>query len=148
MADLAINKTHLILVNAVVKKGDKVLVSQRSWEETHEPGKWTIPGGKLERTDKETWGVIEKTLAAEVLEETGVKIKKDVTLLLNNTFIRSTGQHVVAVVFLCYWLSGEAKPLDDTIDVCWISKEDINKFKFAPNVKKYIKTGFDYKVKK
>ena len=148
MADLAKDKTHLILVNAVVKKSNKILISQRSWEETHEPGKWTIPGGKVERTTKETWGVIEKTLASEVLEETGVKIKKDAVLLLNNTFVRSTGQHVVALIFLCCWASGKAKPLDDTIDVRWIGKEEINKFKFAPNVKKYIKAGFDYKIKK
>ena len=147
MADLANNKTHLILVNAVVKKGDKILISQRSWEETHEPGKWTIPGGKVERTNKEVWNVIEKTLAREVLEETGVKIIKNVALLLNNTFIRSTKQHVVAFVFLCYWMSGEAKPLDDTISVHWIKKEEINNFKFAPNVKKYIKNGFDFRIK-
>ena len=85
MADLAINKTHLILVNAVVKKSDKILISQRSWEETHEPGKWTIPGGKVERTNKEVWNVIEKTLAREVLEETGVKIKKNVKVKEKNS---------------------------------------------------------------
>jgi 8-oxo-dGTP diphosphatase len=147
MADLAVDKTHLILVNAVVKKGNKILVSQRSLEETHEPGKWTIPGGKVERTTEETWNVIEKTLAAEVMEETGVKIKEEAFLLLNNTFIRSTGQHVVALIFLCYWDSGEAKPLDDTIDVRWIEKEEIDNFEFAPNVKKYIKAGFDFKEK-
>ncbi|KKQ07777.1 MAG: MutT/Nudix family protein, partial [Parcubacteria group bacterium GW2011_GWB1_36_5] len=86
-------------------------------------------------------------LAREVLEETGVKIKKNVALLLNNTFIRSTKQHVVAFVFLCYWMSGEAKPLDDTISVHWIKKQEINNFKFAPNVKKYIKNGFDFRIK-
>lgn len=144
MADLAINKTHLILVNAVVKKNNKILVSQRGWEETHEPGKWTIPGGKVERTTKEMWNIIEKTLTREVLEETGVKIKKDVILLSNNSFMRSTGQHVVALIFLCYWMSGEAKPLDDTIDVRWIKEEEMGNFKFAPNVKKYIKSGFDF----
>jgi len=148
MADLAIDKTHLVLVNAVVKKGSKILISQRSWEETHEPGKWTIPGGKVERTDKEVWNIIEKTLAREVLEETGVKIKKDVILLLNNSFIRSTGQHVVALIFLCYWMAGAAKPLDDTIDVCWIGEEEVNSFKFAPNIKKYIEKGFGFKIEK
>ena len=148
MADLAIDKTHLILVNAVVKKGDKILASQRSWEEIHEPGKWTIPGGKVERTTEETWNIIEKTLADEVMEETGVKIKNNAILLLNNTFIRSTGQHVVALIFLCYWASGEAKPLDDTIDVRWIGKDEINNFEFAPNVKKYLEAGFNFETKK
>ena len=146
MADLAIDKTHIVLVNGVVKKGDKILISQRSWEETHEPGKWTIPGGKVERGEGDVWNIIEKTLDKEIFEETGVKIKKEVALLANNTFIRATGHHVVAMTFLCYWSDGDAKPLEDTIDVRWIEKDEINDFKFAPNVDKYIKMGFEYKI--
>ncbi len=148
MADLATDKMHLVLVNAVVEKGGKILVSQRSWEETHEPGKWTIPGGKVERTEGNVWGVIEKTLKAEVMEETGVEIEDHAELLTNNTFIRSTGQHVVALIFLCHWKNGEAKPLEDTIDVKWISEEELKDMQFAPNVKTYIQKGFEALNKK
>jgi len=128
MADLAVDKTHLILVNAVVEKDGKILVSQRSLEETHEPGKWTIPGGKVERTAGDVWNIIEETLNKEVMEETGVEITSDAQLLTNNTFIRSTGQHVVALIFLCQWKSGEAKPLEDTTDAKWISEEELKKY--------------------
>lgn len=143
MADLSTDKTHLVLVNAVVEKDGKILVSQRSWEETHEPGRWTIPGGKVERTEGDVWNVIEKTLKAEVLEETGVEITEKAELLTNNTFIRSTGQHVIALIFLCHWKSGEAKPLEDTADAKWILEEELKKMEFAPNVKTYIQKGFD-----
>ncbi len=142
MADLATDKTHLILVNAIVEKDDKILISQRSMEETHEPGRWTIPGGKVERTEGDVWNVIEETLSKEVMEETGIEIKNNVQLLTNNTFIRSTGQHVVALTFICHWKAGEAKPLEDTINVKWISKDELNNFDFAPNVKTYIEKGF------
>jgi 8-oxo-dGTP pyrophosphatase MutT (NUDIX family) len=142
MPDLAEDKTHLVLVNAVVEKGGQILVSQRSWEETHMPGKWTIPGGKVERTKGNVWNVIEKTLKAEVWEETGIEIQSHTELIANNTFIRSTGQHVVALIFLCHWKSGEAKPLEDTIDIKWISEEALSNMVFAPNVKAYIKKGF------
>lgn len=141
--DLATDKTHLVLVNAAVEKDGKILVSQRSWEETHEPGKWTIPGGKVERTPGNVWGVIEKTLKAEVMEETGVEITDEVRLIADNTFIRSTGQHVIALVFLCRWKSGEAKPLEDTINVRWISEDELKDVEFAPNVKTYIQKGFE-----
>ena len=87
MADLATKKTHLILVNAVVEKDGKILVSQRSWKETHEPGKWTIPGGKVEKTSGDVWNIIEETLKKEVMEETGVEITDNAQLLTNNTFI-------------------------------------------------------------
>lgn len=143
MVDLATDKTHLVLVNAVVEKDGKILVSQRSWEETHEPGKWTIPGGKVERTKGDVWNVIEETLKKEVMEETGVEIEDHAELLTNNTFIRSTGQHVVALIFLCHWKSGEAKSLEDTIDIRWISEEELKDMQFAPNVKTYIQKGFD-----
>lgn len=143
MADLATDKTHLILVNAVVEKDGKILVSQRSWDETHEPGKWTVPGGKVERTDGNVWNVIEKTLKAEVMEETGVGIEDNAELLVNNTFIRSTGQHVVALIFLCHWKSGEGRPLEDTINTKWIAEKEIKEMKFAPNVDIYIQKGFD-----
>jgi ADP-ribose pyrophosphatase YjhB (NUDIX family) len=142
MADLATNKTHLVLINAVVEKNGNILVSQRSWEETHMPGRWTIPGGKVERTHGNVWNIIEKTLKKEVSEETGVEIEGNVKLLTNNTFIRSTGQHVVALIFLCHWKSGEAKPLEDTIDVKWITEKELKDMKFAPNVSTYIKKCF------
>lgn len=138
MNDSALDKTHLILVNGVVFKGDKVLVSQRSFDEPHMPGKWTIPGGKVERTTKEEFHVIEKTLKNEIKEETGVEIEDDVEMVTNNSFIRSTGQHVVALVFKCKYKSGEAKPLEDTIDCKWASFEEVKLMEFAPNVKEYI----------
>ena len=148
MADLATNKTHLILVNAVVEKDGKILVSQRSFEETHQPGSWAIPVGKVERTKGNVWNIIEKTLKKEVMEETGVEIKDNTTPLTNNTFIRSTGQHVVALTFLCHWKSGKAEPLEDTINIKWITEKELKKIKFAPNVKTYIKKGFKALKKK
>jgi len=142
MADLAKKQSHLILVNALVEKDGKFLISQRSFEESHEPGKWTVPGGKVDQTEGNVWNIIEDTLAKEVLEETGVKIKKDAELVCNNTFIRSTGHHVVALIFLCHWKSGKAKPLEDTIDVRWISKKEVDKLVYPPNVRTYLLRGF------
>jgi len=139
------SKLHSILVNAVVFKDDKVLVSQRSWDEGHEPGKWTIPGGKVERTDQETFSVLEKNLTKEVKEETGVEIEEDMQLISNNTFVRSSdNQHVVVLVFKCKYKSGEARPLEDTIDCKWVTKEKIEELDFPPNVKEYILKGFDH----
>lgn len=142
MADFAKKQSYLILVNALVEKDGKLLISQRSLEETHEPGRWTIPGGKVDETAGNVWNIIEKTLAREVYEETGVTIKKDVSLIANNTFIRSTGHHVVALIFLCHWKSGKAKALEDTVDVRWIKEREAAKLEFPPNVQTYLSKGF------
>lgn len=143
MVDLAKNQSHLVLINAIVEKEGKILISQRSFEESHEPGKWTVPGGKVDQTKGNIWNIIEKTLSKEVFEETGVNIHNNITLLANNTFIRSTGHHVIVLLFLCHWESGRAKPLDNTLSVRWISENDIDNFEYPPNVRTYIKKGFE-----
>jgi 8-oxo-dGTP pyrophosphatase MutT (NUDIX family) len=126
----------------VIEKEGKVLISQRSFDEGHEGGKWTIPGGKIDKTEGGIFNIVEKTCAREVMEETGVKISDKIELISNNTFIRSNGQHVIALVCLCHWESGEAQALEDTIGVEWISADQLNDFDFAPNVKGYIEKGF------
>lgn len=144
MADLANDKTHLVLINALVVKDGKILIGKRSEEETHEPGSWAIPGGKIERTEGDVWQIAEQTLAREVEEETGVIIEDNSRLICNNTFIRSTGHHVIVFVYLCNWKSGVAKPLEDTTDVKWIKESEIDNYRFPPNVKDYLIKGFDF----
>ncbi len=137
--------TYSVIVNVLVEKNGRILISQRSFEEEHEPGKWTIPGGKVENTDEVEFEILQKTIVKEVQEEVGVKIDKNKCILIqNNTFRRSNGQMVLALVFLSKWLSGTARPLEDTNDVKWVVKEDINNYEFPPNVKDYILEGFKY----
>ena len=138
-----ISKLHSVIVNALVEKDGKILVSQRSMTEGHEPGKWTIPGGKIDKTEGDVFNIVEKTCSREVEEETGVVICEKVDLVANNTFIRSNGQQVVALICLCGWKEGEAKALEDTADVKWITYEDIDSLEFAPNVKGYLLKGFE-----
>jgi 8-oxo-dGTP pyrophosphatase MutT (NUDIX family) len=134
-------KLHSVIVNAVVEKDGKILISQRSFDEGHEGGKWTIPGGKIDKTEGGVFNIVEKTCAREVMEETGIKISNKIELITNNTFIRSNGQHVIALVCLCHWESGEAQALEDTIGVEWISADQLDNFDFAPNVRGYIEKG-------
>jgi len=141
---LNIDKSHHVVVNAVVEKDGKVLVSQRSFEEAHEPGKWTIPGGKVDKTDGNVWNILEKTCAREVMEETGVEIQDNAELLINNTFVHSSGKHAIALIFLCHWKAGEPQALEDTIGIKWISPEELDDLEFAPNVNTYIIKGFNH----
>ncbi len=137
---------HSILVNGVVFKDNKVLISRRSFEEKHMPGWWTIPGGKVEQGSEDMFQLLEKSLAREILEETGVKVEEDMQMITNNSYIRPhDNQHVVAIVFKCKYKSGEAKPLDDTIDCKWASIEEIKDMEFPPNVKEYILKAFEDK---
>lgn len=136
-------KFYSIIVNSIIINDDnKVLIAQRSFEENHEGGKWSIPGGKIESTGEEH-NILLKNIKREILEEVGIEIFDDIVLIYDNTFIRTNSDEVLALIFLCKYRSGEAKPLEDTIDVKWIGKDEINDFEFPPNVKEYILKAFD-----
>ncbi len=137
MADTS-KHSFQILVNGVVFKGDRVLISQRSWEEEHMPGRWTIPGGKVDHADDDIFDVLQKTLQKEVLEETGVQTTKEMEFVTNNSYTKENGQHVVAIIFKCHYKSGQPKPLEDTIDCKWSTIDEVKTTDFPPNVKEYI----------
>ena len=138
------NKQYSVLVNGVIAKAGKILISRRSFQEKHQPGSWTIPGGKVENgpDSDEVFNIVEKTLVKEIREEVGIEISTNIRLIANNTFRHSEGHIVLALVFLCEFKSGNAQALEDTIDTVWITPQQLNEYEFAPNVRDYIAKGF------
>lgn len=145
--DLNNRQLHIVLVNVVVFKGDQVLVGKRSAKEVHASGYWTIPGGKLERTEKEVNNIIEETGKREVLEETGITIKDNPVIIDNNTFIRSTGHHVVVLVLSAEYESGEPTPTEELEETKWVNESEIDTLHMVDNVKKYVKKAIQLKMK-
>ncbi len=141
-----LNRNYSILVNGVIYNDDgKILISQRAFSEKHAAGKWTIPGGKVENDTRNTeiFNILEKTLKREIFEEVGIKIKDYMRMITNNTFQRTGGQSVLAITFLVKYKSGTPRALEDTINVAWISADDIDLYSFPPNVRGYIISAFD-----
>ncbi len=75
---------HEVAITAIVVKDGKFLITRRSMTKRRFPGKWTVPGGRLEAKDylalpKDTnfywYNVLERTLRREVKEETGIDIE-------------------------------------------------------------------------
>jgi 8-oxo-dGTP pyrophosphatase MutT (NUDIX family) len=76
---------HEVAITAIiVKEGNKYLITRRSPNKKRFPGKWTVPGGKMETKDylalpKDTefywYNVLERTLKREVWEEVGLEVK-------------------------------------------------------------------------
>jgi ADP-ribose pyrophosphatase YjhB (NUDIX family) len=122
---------QVIAVTAIVKKGNKYLLAKRAEDDDQAPGAWSIPGGKVEKGKGE--GRLEKILKKEVMEEVGIKIKDEVKLIYNDSFIRSSGDHVVMLTFLCEWESGEARALEDQEKVVWLTLDGILRMKGPPD---------------
>lgn len=132
----------ILFIGAFVFKDNKLLLAQRSFDEGHLPGYWAVPGGKVDLTDTIVWNILEKTAQKEILEETGVQVADAMVLLSNNSFVRTDGQPVIAINFICQYVSGTPQPLEDTIDVKWIGLDDVSSLQIESGVQKQIKLAF------
>ena len=50
---------HALNKRQLRQRDGKFLILQRSYEEEHMPGKWTVPGGKVEHTAGDVWSILE-----------------------------------------------------------------------------------------
>lgn len=107
---------------AVVRKGDQVLLAQRS--KGGYIGRWGFPGGHVERGET----VIEAAIR-ELREETGVVAEPaGVLTVLDEIGRTDTGVvewHYVLIAVLADWRSGEAVAADDAAAVRWVTLADI-----------------------
>jgi len=138
------NTTYKILVSAIIVKDGKILISQRDHKDSFRPGEWTVPGGKVENYGnvEEIENIVEKTLIKEVREEVGVEIKETAHLIANYTFKHKEGHIMLALVFMCEYLSGTAQPLEDTAEVRWITANELSEYNFPETVHKALAKTF------
>ncbi len=107
---------------AVVRRGDQVLLAQRS--KGGYVGRWGFPGGHVERGET----VIEAAMR-ELREETGVAAEPvGVLTVLDEIGRDDAGRvqwHYVLVAVLANWRAGEAVAADDAAGVRWATLADI-----------------------
>ena len=95
-----------LVAGAIVELDGGIVLIQRAIEPGY--GKWTFPGGFVER------GEVAKAAAArETLEETGLRIQTNGIVGLYSY----EGQIPAIAVFAARAIGGEPEPLDETLDV-------------------------------
>jgi ADP-ribose pyrophosphatase YjhB (NUDIX family) len=123
--------THIVLVTAFIKKGDKYLLARRSVSDPQASGRCSTPGGKV---DLETGdNIIEDTIKREIKEEVGIEIEDNIHYLGSDGFIRVSNHHVVALTFLANWKSGEAQALEGQEEVAWYTLDELKQVDYLPN---------------
>jgi 8-oxo-dGTP diphosphatase len=138
------DKVHYIAVTGIVRKDDKYLICKRSDKERIFPGKWCVPGGKVTITDfihtpkdtKDHWfGVLEKTLAKEIFEETNIRIK-NIGYVSNLALLRPNGYSTIIISLHAQWDSGEAemKQPDELVDFAWVTLEEAKEYDLIENI--------------
>jgi 8-oxo-dGTP pyrophosphatase MutT (NUDIX family) len=136
-------KVHYIAVTGIVRKGNKFLICKRSMKEKAFPGKWCVPGGKVEVNDfvntkkdtKDHWfDIFEKVLQKEISEETGLKIK-NIGYVSNLAFIRPNGFSTVIVSLFADYDSGNVKlSEDELVDHAWVTLEEAKNYDLIENI--------------
>lgn len=121
---------HEVAITAIIVKDGKYLITRRSLNEKRFPGKWTVPGGRLEIEDyvklpKDTefywYNVLEKVLRREVKGEVGIEIK-DIEYVTSLATIHADGSPSLVISCMADYVSGKIRlQKDETDDFAWVS---------------------------
>lgn len=128
---------HEVAITAIIVKDQKYLITRRSLSKKRFPGKWTVPGGKLETKDyinlpKDTqdywYNVLEQVLKREVKEEVGLEIQ-NIEYVTSLATVHGDGSPSLVISCLADWVSGEVKlQLEETDDFAWVNLEEAKSY--------------------
>lgn len=131
------DKAHYVVATGIVIKGGKYLITRRSNNEKAFPGKWTVPGGRLEHNDYRSrkpdtdaghwYNVCESLIRREVFEETSLKIK-NIKYLTSLSFIRPDGIPTIIISLFADYHDGEVKLCNELIDYKWITLDEAKNY--------------------
>src|SRR3989344_5388096 len=134
---------HEVVITAIIGNGDKYLITRRAPNKKRFPGKWTVPGGKLETEDyinfpKETenywYNVLEQVLRREVKEEVGLAIK-NIEYVPSLATIHQDGAPSLVISCMADWESGEVSLQENETDqFVWVSLEEAKEYELLDGI--------------
>ncbi len=143
-------RLHFVTATAIIVKKDgknpaRFLIAKRAAHEKAFPNKWTVPGGKLVRSEYEGlpkrpyvlgqkpsdapqwYHIIDWLVKKEVREEVNVEVE-NVKYFTDLVFIRPDGYPVVTLSYWCWYKAGVAKPGKDLTEVAWVTVEEAKNY--------------------
>ncbi len=115
----------IVNVEGAIYKDEKWLLIRRSEKEEHAGGTLSLVGGKVDYEGSSS-DILERTLIREIYEEVGIEVS-NLRYVNSSSFVTELGGHVVDIVFLCDYQSGEAyvKSADEVDEVHWMSTQQV-----------------------
>lgn len=102
-------------VKAFIIKDGQVLLLKRRPNDTHKPGAWDVPGGRLELGENPFDG-----LKREAMEEASIGIEIVMPLDVHY-FTLDDGQKIQLTIFLCKQTEGEIKLSEEHTEYKWVN---------------------------
>jgi len=126
-------------VAACVFKGDRVLLIKRARQPSQ--GLWSVPGGAVELGE-----TIRDAVKRELREECGIEIEVDgvinaVDLILPDEKGRIQFHYIVTYL-LARYISGEACPGSDALEVRWATRQELDTLDMTAAVRKNMQHSF------
>lgn len=115
---------NILVVAALIKKDNNVLIARRSTGDENVLGKWEFPGGKVEPNETE-----EHAIEREIKEEFELDIKAN-KYIANNVCEYPT-KIVDLRLYECEYISGEFK-LHDHSEYKWVNIKELLNYDLAP----------------
>jgi len=149
-------KAHYVSVTGILVKDGKYLITRRAdWEKAF-PGRWTVPGGKLEVKDyssreKDTphhwYNVFEDLLKREIREEIGLEVE-NISYVTSMVYIRPDNIPCIIVSLFANPKEGEIKLCSALTEYKWVSLEEVKSYDLIEGIydelvilDKFLKTG-------
>lgn len=130
------SRPKVVLVNRalIVNKKGKVLLIKRIKNDNYMPGKWELPGGKLDAGQD-----ITNALERETLEETGLVVIPTDKVAYWHSEIISSGKYkglpYVVLVGLAKSIGNDVKLSNEHEDYAWVSKDQLLEYDLVPETK-------------
>ncbi|EKE19532.1 MAG: hypothetical protein ACD_8C00143G0004 [uncultured bacterium] len=138
------DKLFYFVANVVVWRpsDQKCLILKRDEREKVHPGRYGVPGGKLEWNDMDLAkptringdvldfeNAIEDLLKRESFEEAGIEIENGLTYINSVAFVRPDGIPVILAKFAAKYKSGEIKLEKGAFtDFAWVNVEEVKSY--------------------
>lgn len=130
---MAPGNLHEVVITAIVVRDGKFLLERRAMTKQRFPGKWSVPGGKLEPSDylglpKDTehywYNVLERTLAREVQEEVGIDIA-NIRYLTSLARVHEDGTPSLVISCLADYAGGDIRLQPEELDDArWVTLDE------------------------
>ena len=119
------NRPFSISLKILVRNTDgKYLLIKRSSGSSWNPGKWELPGGKMDSGE-----IMEESLLREVFEETGLNVK--INTLFDAVRDDTTDFKIIHVIMTGEVLSGDIDLSHEHDDYQWLEPVQINNFELC-----------------
>ena len=131
------NLTHYIVVTGIIinKEGKFLITKRAEWEKAF-PGRWTVPGGKLEvlnyvlrekDTSQHWYNILEDLLKREIMEEVNLEIK-NIDYITSMIYIRPDKIPCLIISLFAESTSEDVKLCNALTEYCWVNLEEARNY--------------------